>query len=114
MKYVQVLPVCARQVFPHGTAEVGAPVGGKLPLLLAPQIKEIAVFSVRILAGFLKPLVFIGTVIHHQIHQDIHIPLFRLRDQPIHVLHRAETRIDPVIIRNIITLIRKRRWITGG
>ena len=57
---------------------------------------------------------FIGTVVDHQIHQNVHIPFFGLGDQPFHVFHRTETGIDVIVIRDVVPLIRQRGGIAGG
>ena len=98
VEYMQILFVGSRQILPGRTAEVGTPVGGKFPFLLISQIEEIAVFPVRILAGFLEPFMLVGAVIYHQIHQYVHISLLRFCDQPVHVFHGAEAGIDRIVI----------------
>ena len=111
---MQVLLVCSGQVFPDRTAEVRAPVGRKLPVLLIPQIEEVAVFAVWILAGLFEPFVFVGTVIDHQIHQDVHISFFGFCDQLFHIFHCTEARVDIIVIGNIISFVGQWRRVAGG
>ena len=112
MEDVHIELVRARQLLPAGSAKIGPPVGGKLPLgILVPQVEEAAVLSVRILAGLPEPLVLIRAVVDHQVHQDRHVSLLGLRDQLFHVFHGAESGVDRVVVRNIISLIRERRLV---
>lgn len=113
MKDMKILFVRSRQVFPNRAAEIGTPVCRKTPLRFIPQIKEISIFSVRVLAGFPKPLMFVGTMVYDQIHQDIHAAFFCLCDQAFHVLHCAEAWINVVIIRDIVSFIGKRGAVAG-
>ena len=100
---------------PHRTSEIAAPVAGKgLPLFSVPDVEKVSVFSIRILHCFLKPFMLIGTMVHHKIHQNVHIPFFCFHDQPLHVLHGTKARINAVIVRNIIALICQRRFVHGG
>ena len=106
-----VFVLMPRKLLPDRTAKIGSPVAGELPVLHGLDVEELSVLSIRIFACFFEPLMLIGAVIDDQVHQDIHIPLFCLSEKPVHVLHRAETRINAVIIRDIITLVGKRRDI---
>ena len=105
VEHMEILFVGARQIFPHGSAEVGAPVGGQFPFLFIPQIKISAVFSIGIFTGFAEPLVLVGAVVHHKVHKNIHVTLFCFGYQPVHVLHGTKTGINAVIIGDIIALI---------
>ncbi len=111
VKNMQVLSVRSRQVVPHRPAKIRAPVRGQLTLCLLPEIKVPAVFPVRILTGFPEPLVLIGTVVHDKIHQKIHPTRLHLRNQPLHIFHCAKARINLIIIRDIIPLVRQRRLV---
>ena len=54
--------------------------------------------NIRIFAGLLKPDVLIGTMVDHQIHDNMQSAFFRLPQKLVHVVHRAEPGIDPVIV----------------
>ena len=115
MEHMEVELVRAGQFLPAGAAEVGPPVGGQTSVrILIPEIEELSVLSLRIRAGLLKPLMLIGAVIDHQVHQDIHVPLLRLGDQLLHVRHGAEPGVNVVIIRDIVSLIGKGGFIDRG
>ena len=47
----------------------------------------------------------IRAVVDDEIHQDVHVALFSLGDQMVHVVHCAKARVDAVIIGNIVALI---------
>ena len=98
MEDMQILLVCSREVLPYGTAEVRTPVGGKPALLLISTIAEISVFSVRVLAGFPEPLMFIGTMVYNQVHHDVHVLVFGLFDYPLYICHRAEVWVGVLVI----------------
>ena len=107
--------VCAGHFFPDTASKVGAPVAGRLAVFLSfPEIKIIPVFPLRIRQGFLKPFMLIGTVVYHQVHQDVHIPLLCLLQQFLHVRHGSENGINVVIIRDIVSLVHKGRPVDGG
>ncbi len=112
MKYMEILLIGARQVLPHRTAEIRTPVRRQLSLFFVPQIKIVSICSVRVLTGFFEPFMLIRAVVDDQVHEDTDAPLFCLRDQILHILHGAETGIDPVVVRDIISLVSQRRLIT--
>ena len=103
-----------RERLPDTAAEVGAPVAGQLSVRAVFDVKILSVLAVRILTGLLKPFVLIGAVIDNEIHQDVHVALFGLGDQTVHVVHCAKARVDAVIIGNIVALIGKRRAVDRG
>ena len=53
-------------------------------------------------------------VIDHQVHQDMDIPLLRLPEELVHVLHRSESGINIIIIGYIVPLIHQRGAIYRG
>ncbi len=72
------------------------------------NIEEFAVAAVGILAGLFEPLVLVGAVVDHEVHDDADAALFALGDQAVHVLHRAEAWVDRVVVRDVIALVRER------
>ena len=50
----------------------------------------------------------IGAMIDHKIHDDRDVFLFGFCDQTIHILQRTKTRVDILIIGNIIAIIHHR------
>ena len=109
---MQIIPVLlSRKLFPDRPAEVGSHIAEALFILRMLQIKIFSVLPFRVLARLLKPLIFIGTVIHNQIHQDMHLPCMRLFQKLVHILQRSETRVNVIIVGNVIALVRQRRDI---
>ena len=113
MKDMKILFVRARERFPYGTAEAGAPVAGP-SVFLVGKVKKLSVRTVRILFCRFKPGMLVGAVVDHQIHQQIHTALFCLGDQFVHIFHGAEPWIDGVIIGNVVALICQGRFIDRG
>ena len=113
MKDMKILFVRARERFPYGAAEAGAPVAGP-SVFLVGKVKKLSVRTVRILFCRFKPGMLVGAVVDHQIHQQIHAALFCLGDQFVHIFHGAEPWIDGVIIGNVVALICQGRFIDRG
>ena len=112
MEHMEVALVrMPRKRFPDTAAEVGAPVARNLSARAVLDVEVLPVFTLRILAGLSEPRMLIRAVVDDEIHQDVHIALFRFRDQPVHVLHRTEARVNVVVIRDIIALIGERRAV---
>ena len=115
MEYMQIKLVRSGQLRPAGSAKIGSPVGGQLPVgIFVPQVEELAVLSLRVLTGSAEPLVLVRTVVDHQVHEDRHVPLFCLRDQLLHVLHGAKAGIDGIIVGDIVSLVRQGGPVDGG
>ena len=72
------------------------------------QIKESAVFTLRILTGPAEPLVLIRAVVDDQVHDNVQIPLCGLGQKTVHILHSAEAGIDIIIVGNVVSLICQR------
>ena len=103
MQIVEIL--LAGKLLPGAAPEQGSPVIGRLTVPAFLQIKIASVWAKRILDGLLKPFVLIGTVIDHQIQNQIHSSFFHLRDQLIKILQGAKTRIHAVIIGDIVSVV---------
>ena len=104
----------SRERFPYGTAEITPPVAGKFSLFPVLDIEKIAVFSIWSFTGFFKPFMLVGTVVYHQVHQDIHLTFICLSDQFVHIFHSTESRINIIIIGNVISLVCKGGRIDRG
>ena len=103
------------KLVPDRTSEAGAPVAGERtvrPSLF--DVEELPIASVRIRAGFFEPFMLIRAMVDYQIHENADIAFFRFSDELVHVRHGAETRIDAVVVSDVVALIRKRRDIAGG
>ena len=113
MERMKIIQISAGHRFPDTTAEVAAPVIGRLAIYAFFKIEIVRIGSVGVLQRFLKPLMFIGAVIDHQIHQDRDVSFFGFGDQFLHVFHSAEAGIDLIIVRDIIALICQRGLVAG-
>ena len=103
----------AGKLFPDRASEIGPPVAGEFSVPDLFYIEKSAVFSLWIPAGFFEPEVFIGAVIYHQVHDDIHVSSAGLLQQAVHVLHAAEAGVYSVVIRYVIALVCQGRNIDG-
>ena len=107
-------------IFPCGTAKVGAPLIGLGAGLAGrgagtsrtPPI-PIGMLVVLVL-GRLKPGMLIGGVIDHQIHHDFEPTLMRFGQQLVHIVERAEQRVDVLIVRDVIAVVVLRGLIDRG
>ena len=107
-------------VFPCGAAKVGAPLIGLGAGLAGrgagtsrtPPI-PVGVLVVFVLGCF-KPGVFIGSVIDNKIHHDLEPTLVGLGQQLVHIVERAEQRINVLIVGNVIAVVVLRRLIDRG
>ena len=84
--------------FPYGAAEITSPVAGQFSFFSILYVEEIAVLPVRVSAGFLEPLMFVGTVVYHQVHKNIHAAFFCFFQQKVHIFHGAEGRVYLIVI----------------
>ena len=110
-KHMEIIKVRSRYLLPGASAKIRPVVAGRIPVLSLFKIKISRIFSIRILKRFLEPLVFTGAVINHQIHHYTDPQLLCLGKQSVKILHGTEYLRDLVIVRNIISLIDKRRLV---
>ena len=68
-------------------------------------------FIALLFAGLLKPRMQIGGVPHDEVHHDADPLAARGVKQPLDILVRPKARINPVIVRNIISPVLKRRAV---
>src|SRR5699024_6651618 len=60
MKYMKILFIrMAGKRFPHRAAEIASPVAGRPAVFPVFYIEKVSIFTVRILAGLLKPFMFV-------------------------------------------------------
>ena len=95
---MQIIHVRSRHRFPDAASKIGTPVIWHSSIFSFHEVKISGIFPVRILQCLLKPFMFVRTMIHHQIHDHIHIPLLCLRQKFIKVLHGAKFFSDIIII----------------
>ena len=101
------LSVC----FGAGTAGIGSRRGifvGSRGFFQPSQIKILTVLALGILAGLFEPRVLVGAVVDHQVHHDVHVPLFGFREEPVHVLHGPEAGINVIVVGDVVALIGQR------
>lgn len=53
----------------------------------------------------------VGGVIDHEVHDHLDAALVRFGEQLVHVIHRAEDRVDGLIVGNVIAIVVLRRLI---
>ena len=89
-------------VVPRGGGEEGDPVVRLPPVPAVPPDVVVAVGIVLALARLREPPVLVGGVVHHQIHDELDVPLVHLPQQLVKVLHGAELRHDLLIVPNVV------------
>ncbi|MPM68562.1 hypothetical protein SDC9_115495 [bioreactor metagenome] len=47
----------------------------------------------------------VGGVVHHQIHDDPDPPFVGTVDQPLHIVHRAETAVDAPVVADVVSVV---------
>ena len=114
---VEEILAALRIVLPSGTAEIGTPLVrlGTRSARLMPRpgwTPPIPVgMRIVLVAGSLEPSMLVGRVVDHQIHHDLQTALVRFGKQLVHILQRAEQRIDILIIGNIVAVVVLRRLV---
>ena len=105
---MQIIEVRSRDLLPCASSEIGPPVIRRMAIhgLLEEEIT--GVFAVRVRQCLLEPLVLIGAVIDDEIHQNVHVAPFCFRNQPPHIAICPEARVNLIVIRDVIALIRER------
>ena len=103
---MEIVHLCRFIILPGRTAETGTPVVGRhiALLTLAPDI-VIPVRIVFVLTALHKPLMFIGSMVHHQIHDNAKSPGMCLLQHLIKVLHGAELFHNRSVITDIIPIV---------
>ena len=114
---VEEILAALRIVLPSGTTEIGTPLIrlGTRSARLMPRFgwtPPIPVgMRIVLVAGSLEPSMLVGRVVDHQIHHDLQTALVRFGKQLVHILQRAEQRIDILIIGNIVAIVILRRLV---
>ena len=110
---MQVIFIRTRHRLPGAPAEIGTVIAGFFSVLSLPEIKIVRILAFRIRQCLLEPFMLVGAMVDYQIHDDIHTPLFRLRQQLVEIRHGTKFRRNRIIIRYIIALIHKGRLVYG-
>ena len=94
--------------------EIGKPqsqniqTGEKDKLLTFSEEEILPIRALRIPKSLLKPLMLIRTMIDNHIQNEPDTQLLPVLNHPVKILHRAEHRIDLIVIRYIISVIHHR------
>ena len=109
---VEIVLASRLVVFPGRAAEDTAPVCRCAAVLLRirPDV-PVALIIVLAGSGFFEPFVLVRSVVEHQIHDDADTALARLFDQPVHILHRPISRIDAIVVSDVVSVVCLRRSI---
>ena len=104
-KQMQVIHVRGFIIFPCRTAEAGSPVIGLMSVLaFSPDI--IITFGIILgFAAFHKPLMFIRSMIDHQVHHDLNPMVMSTLQHAVIILHGTKFFHDCLIIADIIAII---------
>ena len=100
-----------RIVLPCGAAEIGAPLvrlGARGARLVArPGGTPPVPVGVRVVlvAGGLEPGVLVGRVVDDQVHDDLQAALVRFGEQLVHIGHRAEQRVDVLVVGDVVAVV---------
>ena len=92
----------------------GIPVVGELPAGLSGTPDVVVGVGVDALAAFLKPFMLVAGVVHHEIHDDLHVPGVGTLQHLFKRLHAAEFRRDVPVIGNIVAAVRPGGGVDGG
>ena len=111
MEIVQILMAGHR--LPGAAAEVGAQIVGRIAVFALAEIEILAVLPFRVSQCLLEPGMLVGAVVDDQVHDNVHVPLFRLGQQLVEFLHGAEGGVDAIVVRNVVALVHKGRGING-
>ena len=77
-------------------------------LLLGPDV-PVAVFRSRVAPRVLEPGVLVRGVVHHEIDEHAHAALLRRLGELDEIAERAVTRVDAVVVRNVIAVVAEGR-----
>ena len=92
----------------------GVPVVGELPAGLSGTPDVVVGVGVDAPAAFLEPFMLVAGVVHHEIHNDLHVPGVSALQHFFECLHAAEFRRDVPVIGNIVAAVRPGGWVDGG
>ena len=105
---MKIIVVTAWHLLPDGASEDGSPVVRGISVLTFPEEEILPIRALRIPKSLLKPLMLIRTMIDNHIQNEPDTQLLPGLNHPVKILHRAEHRIDLIVIRYIISVIHHR------
>ena len=103
---VQIVHVCFRVKLPRRSAEARTPVVRRASVLFrfAPDV-VVAIRVILALPTLHEPRMLVGRVVDNQVHHDANATPMRLLKQLIEIRHRAEFRLNRLIIADVIAVI---------
>ena len=102
-----VFPECG-DVLPRVSTEFRRPIGRRLPLLAVLPDVVVHVVGIARKRAF-EPLVFGRCMVEYHIKHKTDAACLCRADERIHILHRAEARIDGAVVRDIVAVVLLRR-----
>jgi len=84
----------------------GAEMAGEAIDVGATLLPDVVVVIVAIgIAGVNKPLVFVGGVVHHEIHDELDIAVMETIQQLLPVIHRPELVHDRLVVGDVVPVV---------
>ena len=105
---MKIIVVTAWHLLPDRASENGSPVVRRISVLSFPEEKVLPIRALRIPKSLLKPLMLIGTMVDNHIQNEADSQPIPGLHHPVKILHRAEHRIDLIVIRYIISVVHHR------
>ncbi|VUX34665.1 Uncharacterised protein [Bifidobacterium breve] len=108
---VQVVLAALRAVLPCGAAEVGAPLvrlgAGRAGLVAGAGGTPPVPVGVRVVLVLrrLEPRVLVGGVVDDEVHHDLESAPVRFGQQLVHVVERAEQRVDVPVVGDVVAVV---------
>ena len=114
---VQVVPAVAAGL-PRGAAEVAQPVGRRQFAVVAAAAPEHVPVAFRGAGGggdrLLEPPVPLRRVVRDDVHDDADAAGVRLGDEPVEIVHRAESGVDGAVVGHVVPAVGLRRGVERG
>ena len=117
---MQVVLAALRAILPCGAAEVGAPLvrlgAGRAGLVAGAGGTPPVPVGVRVALVLrrLEPRMLVGGVVDHQVHHDLESALVRFGQQLVHVVKRAEQRVDVPVVGDVVAVVVLRGPVDRG
>ena len=92
-------------IIPGRAREKAGPVVGRVLRPAVPPDVVVVIGALPVPAGGLEPGVLVGGVVHHQVHDQLHAPPVRLRQQPLQILHGAELGVHGPVVADVVAVV---------
>ena len=99
---------------PGFSLKEGVPIVGELPAGLPGTPEVVVGVGVDALTAFLEPFMLVAGVVHHKIHDDLHVPGMGALQHLLECLHAAEFRRDVPVIGDVVAAVRPGGGVDGG